>query len=397
MIRKLRTRFVLFNMFVVTVLLAVMTVIIYAFNWFSLRSQSIDTLHRAAAMSIQRADPAGEMPEELTVAWLALGMTPEGQLRVWGSDHFDLSDRESLLVILDEAASRQEDTGVLRDRKLRYYRTETLTAFTDMTTEEVVMGNIRTSCLLMFGISWCAFFLVSLLLSYITARPVEVAWEQQRQFIADASHELKTPLSVIMANAELLQSVDREAQEPYAGNILTMSYQMRSLVERMLELARVDSISPELKPLDFSQLVEDAALSVQLLYEEQGRDLKADIQEGLFVKGSESQLYQLLDVLLDNALKYSQGPGPVELSLKAQGGSCQLAVTSPGQALTAQQQKDVFKRFYRGDAARSSGGGYGLGLAIAQGVVNTHRGTIRAQGEDGHNTFLVALPTCQKP
>ena len=171
----------------------------------------------------------------------------------------------------------------------------------------------------------------------------------------------------------------------------------RILVERMLDLARVDSLKAEKKPLDFSQLVSDAALSVQLLYEEQGRPLKADIPEDIRVRGNEQQLYQLLDVLLDNALKYSEGDGAVEVCLKQQRKLCLLTVTSPGTPLTRQQQKDVFKRFYRADPARSRCGSYGLGLAIAQEIVRSHRGTVRAQGKDGRNTFLVALPTCRKP
>ena len=102
-------------------------------------------------------------------------------------------------------------------------------------------------------------------------------------------------------------------------------------------------------------------------------------------------------MLLDNALKYSEGEGAVEVCLKQQRKLCLLTVTSPGTPLTRQQQKDVFKRFYRVDPARSRCGSYGLGLAIAQEIVRSHRGIIRAQGKDGHNTFLVALPTCQKP
>ena len=172
---------------------------------------------------------------------------------------------------------------------------------------------------------------------------------------------------------------------------------MRSLVERMLEMARVDSLKAPRKPLDLSQLAGDAALSVQLLYEEADRPLTVDIPEDVWVRGNEQQLYQLMDVLLDNALKYSEGPGAVEVCLKQYRRSCQLSVTSPGQPLTRQQQKDVFKRFYRADSARSRCGSYGLGLAIAAEITANHRGSIRAQGKDGHNTFLVVLPICRKP
>ena len=132
-------------------------------------------------------------------------------------------------------------------------------------------------------------------------------------------------------------------------------------------------------------------------FEEKGRPLTADIPEDIWVRGNEQQLYQLMDVLLDNALKYSEGPGAVEVCLKQQRKLCLLTVTSPGTPLTRQQQKDVFKRFYRADPARSQNGSYGLGLAIAQEIVHIHRGSIWAQGKDRFNTFFVLLPLCARP
>lgn len=398
MIRKLRTRFVLFSMLLVTILLTVMMVMVLRVNRYALREQSISALKRAVSMPVDRWDPGEDLPEELPVAWFTLTIGPDKELHAWGSGQFDLTDREALWELMELARQEEKSVGVLKEQQLRYYRSGKAIAFADMSAEELIMANIRRSCIAVGGVSFLVFFLVSLLLSYVTAHPVAKAWNQQRQFVADASHELKTPLSVIMANAELLQSGDcgDESREKFSGNILAMSYQMRSLVERMLEMARVDNLKPRRRPLDFSELVSDAALSVQLLYEEKGRPLRADIQRDLHIRGSESHLYQLLDVLLDNALKYSEGEGTVEVTLKSQGSACLLSVSSPGTPLTRQQQKDVFKRFYRVDPARSQNGSYGLGLAIAQEIVHIHRGSIWAQGKDRFNTFFVLLPLCAR-
>lgn len=393
MIRRLRTRFVIFNMLVVAVLLLAMMFMALRFNRYTLRQRSIDSLQRITAVPPGQ-EVADLVPtEKLPATWFVLTRTEEG-LVARGSEHYDLSEPEELEQILAEAEASGETDGTLPQRSLRYYRSGNTVAFADVSGERELIRGIREGWLMSLSIIFVCFFLVSLGLSFVMTWPTEKAWKQQRQFIADASHELKTPLSVIMANAELLQSGE---ENRFAGNILTMSYQMRSLVERMLEMARLDSLKAEKKPLDFSQLVSDAALSVQLLFEEQGRPLKADIPEDIRVRGNEQQLYQLLDVLLDNALKYSEGEGAVEVCLKQQRKLCLLTVTSPGTPLTRQQQKDVFKRFYRADPARSRCGSYGLGLAIAQEIVRSHRGTVRAQGKDGHNTFLVALPTCRKP
>ena len=393
MIRKLRVRFVLFTMLLVTILLVTMLVMVFRFNKLAIQAQSIAALKRAATMPLGRWDPGDDLPEELPVAWFTLTIGPDGELHSWGSGQFDLTDRETLGALMDEARQKEQSVGVLEEQGLRYYRSGKAVAFADMSGERLILANIRRSCIAVGAASFVIFFLVCVSLSYVTVHPVAKAWNQQRQFVADASHELKTPLSVIMANAELLQSGDcGENREKYSGNILAMSYQMRSLVERMLEMARVDNLKPEQRILDFSELTSDAALSVQLLYEEQGRPLSVDVQEGLHIRGSESHLYQLLDVLLDNALKYSEGEGPVELSLKSQGRACLLTVTSPGTPLTRQQQRDVFKRFYRADPARARNGSYGLGLSIAQQIVHIHRGSIWAQGKDYGNTFFVLLP-----
>ena len=393
MIRRLRTRFVIFNMLIVAVLLLAMMFMALRFNRYTLRQRSIDSLQRIAAVPLGKDVSRWVPTEKLPATWFVLTRTEEG-LVARGSEHYDLSDPEELEQILSEAEATGETDGTLPQRSLRYYRSGTTVAFADVSGERELIRGIREGWFMSISIIFVCFFLVSLGLSFVMTWPTEKAWKQQRQFIADASHELKTPLSVIMANAELLQSGE---ENRFAGNILTMSYQMRSLVERMLEMARLDSLKAEKKPLDFSQLVSDAALSVQLLFEEQGRPLKADIPEDIRVRGNEQQLYQLLDVLLDNALKYSEGEGAVEVCLKQQRKLCLLTVTSPGTPLTRQQQKDVFKRFYRADPARSCRGSYGLGLPIAAEIAANHRGTIRVQSREGRNTFLVALPTCRKP
>ena len=221
------------------------------------------------------------------------------------------------------------------------------------------------------------------------------AWDQQRQFVADASHELKTPLSVIMANAELMQGEDlvEEDRITYSGNILSTTYQMRSLVENMLEMARVDNgtVKMNFDIVDFSQLVSDAALSFQLLYEEQGMGLRCAVPDGVQLYGSEQHLYQVMDVLLDNALKYSTPESMVSVDLANNGKNCLLSVASPGEPISREDLKNIFKRFYRADKARAMNGSYGLGLSIAESIVESHKGKIWAESEEGLNTFFVQL------
>ena len=169
---------------------------------------------------------------------------------------------------------------------------------------------------------------------------------------------------------------------------------MRSLVENMLEMARVDNGTVKMRfiPLDMSELISNAVLSFQLLYEEKGMGLRYAIAEGICVDGSEQHLYQVMDVLLDNALKYSSPNGMVSVDLIRNGRTCILSVASPGEPISREDLQNIFKRFYRADKARTMNGSYGLGLSIAESIVAAHKGKIWAESESGYNTFHVQLP-----
>ena len=223
------------------------------------------------------------------------------------------------------------------------------------------------------------------------------AWKQQRQFVADASHELKTPLTVIMTNAELLQSpsYEPEAKAQFSQSILTMARQMRGLVERLLELARVDDGRSNMAftRCDLTALVTQSVLPFEALFFEKGLTLTCQAEEGVAVQGSPAHLAQVVEILLDNAQKYSDRSGEVAVRLSRQHrGHCLLTISNPGTALSPQQLQDIFKRFYRADQARSRDGSFGLGLSIAQAIITEHRGRIWAESAGGLNTFFVQLP-----
>lgn len=204
--------------------------------------------------------------------------------------------------------------GVIEKYNLRYYRVDTplsrYLVFADITSEKATLSNLMKSSLAIGTISFLMFLGISIQLSKWAVKPVDLAWKRQRQFLADASHELKTPLTVIMTNAELAQSpeYDEENKQRFINSILTMSRQMRGLIEKMLQLARADnSDTKEITALvDFSKLVSDGILPFEPVFFEKGLTLKAQIQDSIKIIGEEGQLYQLMDVLLDNAQKYSK-------------------------------------------------------------------------------------------
>ena len=236
----------------------------------------------------------------------------------------------------------------------------------------------------------------SLLLSGWAVKPVEDAWNQQKQFVTDASHELKTPLTVIISNAELLQQpgYSDEKRQCFSESILSMSRQMRHLVESLLNLARLDSTldTDELHAnLDFSALVEECILPFEPMYFERGLLLESEIEPGLQVCGNEVPLRRCVDILLDNAQKYSE-PGTVRVRLCRDARQAVLTVTNPYPELSKRECRDVFKRFYRRDSARTDSGSYGLGLPIAEGIVEKHGGKIRCDWENGEICFTITIP-----
>jgi len=396
LIKRLRTKFVLINMSIVLAMLLVIFGTVYESTKRNLETESILMLQSVASES-GMVEPEGK---HARLPYFTLQLSIHGKVLAIGGDQFDLSDEAFLREIVDAALSSDAHTGVVEAHQLRFFRALRPTGLTivyaDISSERAVLQTlVRNSALIGLG-SGLAFLLISIFFARWAVRPVEKAWKQQRQFVADASHELKTPLTVIMTNAELLQEpdLDPDRKQQFAGNILTMSIQMRSLVERLLELARVDNgmVQTAMGQVAFSSLAKEAVLPFEALFFEQNMTLYSQIQEDIIVKGSEAHLRQLIEIFLDNAMKYGSRPGWTEVSLHCQGNSCLLVVSNTGEPIAAKDLKNIFKRFYRVDQARTMNRSYGLGLSIAETIVRDHRGKIWVESQQGINRFFVQLP-----
>ena len=399
MIKKLRIKFICVIMAIVMVLLGCILGVVIFFTGQSMEMQSISMMRAIATSPFQQGLPGKNVYEEVRLPFFTVQISNRGELIAASGGYFDLSDREYLQEIANAALTSEGETGELENHDLRFLKSVSprgiTIVFSDTTTESATLKHLFYSCMAIFFVAMVVFLGISVLLSHWVIKPVAVAWDQQRQFVADASHELKTPLTVIMTNAELMQGDDtgEEDRKAYAGNILGVTYQMRSLVENMLEMARVDNgtVRMQFSTIDFSQLVSDAALSFQLLYEEKGMGLQCSVPDGIVITGSEQHLYQVMDVLLDNALKYSTPGSMVSVDLVTTGRNCILSVANAGEPISKEDLKNVFKRFYRADKARAMNGSYGLGLSIAESIVEAHKGKIWVESEDGTNIFHVQL------
>lgn len=398
MIKQLRIKIVCIIMVIVTVLLTAILGLVCYSTQMQMRTRSLAALKAASPEPMRPGGPGDRERSPSFVLWLL----PDGKLDAYGSSYYDLTDSEQLLEILQEAMADDRQTGILHSRNLRFYRMDrghgVGYAFLDISTEIRTMQTLIFSCICIGIVALAVLFVIAVLLARWLVRPVEEAWNNQRQFISDASHELKTPLTVILTNAELLQSeeYDPSAKQRFARSIQTMSVQMRGLVESMLALARVDDrdARANMEPVDLSALAENCVLPFEPVYFEAGRTLESSIAPDILVQGNAQQLQQVLDILLDNGCKYSRPGSSAQLALVRQGhNSCLLTVATEGAPLSAQQCKDIFKRFYRVDEARSMNHSYGLGLPIAERLIARHRGKIWCQSKAGVNTFSIHLPT----
>lgn len=401
MLKKLRIKFILINMLLVTVILSAVFGFVYHFTRVSLEDESVSMMQSIAEDPLYLMD-IGEQGGNVRLPYFILKINSRGDIIAAGGGYYDLSDRDFLEQLLREALLSKNSVGVIKDYNLRFYRTASgggvSIVFADTTSEKATLLSLLRILLLIGGGAFLVFLGISALLARIAIKPVETAWQQQRQFVADASHELKTPLTVIMTSAELLQSpdYDEQSRSGFAENILVMSKQMRSLTERLLELARADSGTnlPAFEKFDFSSTVKNAVLPFEAVFFEKGIELSSEIEDNIIVNGDREHLRQVLEIFLDNAQKYAFAPGSAVVKLERCGKSrCRLSVANTGEPIAPEDLKNIFKRFYRTDKARSRDGSFGLGLSIAESVVLRHRGKIWAESKNGMNTFFAELPT----
>ena len=400
MLKRLRIKFISIMMTIITLMLLVILGLILHFTQRNFVTDSMEIMRNTIMEQNAPRRPDGRQPF-VPRPYFILSYNEKGELfSQGGEDFFDLSDKGFLEELMAQAESGPPE-GLLRSYKLRYLSIHTpdgaqRVIFMDASAERSAMVGLLRNCLLVGAAALVVFFALSVSLARVIVKPVERAWNEQRQFVADASHELKTPLTVISTNAELLASPDYSETEKsrFAGNIADVAEKMRSLVEGLLELARADNGSMQLnmEVVDMSRLVSDTLLLIEVLYYENGLSLESSVEENIRIRGSGQYMEQILEILLDNALKYSQPGSTVKLFLRRQGASCLLTVENQGDTISHEDLKNIFKRFYRTDKARSDSESYGLGLAIAESIVSAHKGKIWAESENGVNRFYVRLP-----
>ena len=282
------------------------------------------------------------------------------------------------------------------ENNLAFYKTDkdgyTLVAFKDNTVINESAMTLFRYTLIFGGVALVLFFFLSVFLARKIVNPLEESYHKQKQFISDAGHELKTPVSIVSANAELLA---REiGDNAWLKNIQYENERMGMLVGQLLDLARTENVTPQMEHINLSRLVDGEALPFESVAFEKGLALNTNIAANIFVVGNGTQLKQIVSILLDNAIRHSKEQGEVYLSLTKEHGFARLAVINKGDELTEEQHSKIFERFYRVDTARNSEDKhYGLGLAIAKAIAASHKGNIGVRCFNGFVEFNVQIPT----
>ncbi len=414
MFKRLRRNIVITVMLSLVAFLLVTLCAIYYFSYQQISRENMEMLERYSSIFSLEAPPGSSLPPDLPDAaptdaplipdtdtsenafqlstFYSVALDDQGNVLATDKGRSGIYTEAELETIADDILETGNSSG--RMGSLIYLITDktdyTLVAFRDNTETESSFHTLLTITLVTGCIAIVVLFILVCGLSGRLVRPLMENDLKQKQFVSDAGHELKTPISVIDANAELLSR--QIGENTWLDNIRYESDRMRVLITQLLDLSRAENAAPVTESLDLSRLTAGEVLAMESLAFENGLQIEEDIENGIVLNGSRTQLAQLTAILLDNAIRHSKGADTIRLSLKKDRQHAVLSVSNHGDPMTPQDIEHAFDRFYRADQARNDTGHYGLGLAIAKAITSSHKGNISASCSDHVITFTVTLP-----
>ena len=303
-------------------------------------------------------------------------------------------DEQEAIEMAQTAAKRKSARGFLNSYRYCGVPTDDGTRWFFLNREgelQTFRSFLWSSCGISLG-GTVMVLLLLILLSRRIVRPIAQSYEKQKQFITDAGHELKTPITIIRADTDVIEE-DLPANE-WLSDIRTQTERLSSLTNDLIYLSRMEeeTAKPQMMEFPFSDVVLETAQPFQAIARTQNKTFEVDVQPMQSLKGDEKSIRKLVSILLDNAMKYSPEGGRIALSLKKTGKQIRLSVTNTATNLEKGSADRLFDRFYRADSSRNSEtGGFGLGLSIAKAVTEAHKGRIHAESPDGVSLTVEAV------
>mgnify|MGYP002534873432 CR=1 FL=1 len=402
MIRRLRWKIVAINMAMVTaVLLAVFVGVLV-----SSRAAVERTVNQRLMQVVQTGRYDASLPGEGSAApCFVADVYPSGTVRLSGSSYYQLDDQDAMAEIVTACLEQGDSSGILRSYHLRYLRADgplyTRIAFTDAAQEDATLRAVVKMCLLVGAAALAVLLGCSYLLAGLAARPVARSLDQQRRFLSDASHELKTPLTAISGYAELIEngmiSSDDEIRR-MAGEIHNNSGRLITLINDVIRLSELDEEQDEiLEKVPLSVVAQSSVKMLQINAEKHHVTLTFE-GEDAFIWGTRQMVDEVVYNLCDNAIRYNKENGSVTVRVYRENGRAVLQVQDTGIGIPQECQERIFERFYRVDKGRSKlTGGTGLGLAIVKHILMRLKGELKLVSTPGQGTIItIAFPSCEE-
>jgi signal transduction histidine kinase len=410
MIARFRRRFVLVCMLSVTTVLIAILLAVNVMNYRTQTSRADHTLD--FLMENGGAFPAIQPPAEgggatggnprmdetnpearFTTRFFTVTFADDGTVESTNVESVAAIDREKAETLAQKAYASGNLSGWMGAYRFRV--DGALVIFLDASNTRAGIEQIAVASCAITASALLVIFLLMVIFSRIASRPVADSMRKQRQFITDASHELKTPLTIISANAEIIEM--NFGENDWSRSIGKQTERMAKLIQNLIELTRIDEGAKKLVPTRFnlSDAVYDTAMTFATPAARRGLTVSVDAPPDVFAQGDEASARQLVSILMDNAVKYADPDGEIRVRLNTAGKYAHLAVSNPFQNGNALKTDRVFDRFYRASEARTGDGSYGLGLSIAKSLVDAMRGRITAAADSG--AFTVSVRFNAKP
>jgi len=421
MFNRLRNRFLVVNMVIITFIMLVAFAAIYTITYQNVRNDIDMELGRVSEFFHKPDGNRGSggaqpkqglmdkpmdnrnPPPERSVSF---SLRTDKQWSITATDSRFGMDGEFYRMAVQKASASLSPKGQFNlDGNRWAYSVQTFAdgghsiVFLDVTAQQTILTRLVYTFLIVGFVMLIIIFFVSRYFAARSIAPVKEAFDKQKQFIADASHELKTPLAVIHTNADVLLANGGdtiEQQSQWLHRIKSETERMKTLTNDLLYLTEMDDARERVlyTSVDVSDAVESVILTMEAVMFEKELALSYEIEPGLRAHGNSEQIKQVVMILLDNAAKYTNARGSVDVALKKHHHGIELTVSNTGAGIAPEHLGRLFDRFYRVDPSRSrKHGGYGLGLAIAKSIVEQHRGKIAARSVPNEKTsFHVQLP-----
>ena len=399
MIQKIKIRFLAVAMAALFVLLAIIVIGMNTINYNSIvrdADRKLDLLTQNDGRFPEFAPdkrwpiPSGMTPETpYELRYFSVLLTPTGDLVQTDTSRIKAIDNTTAVQYAAKALKEKKSNAFIGNYRfsLSAEGSSVRITFLDCSREVYSFRSFLISSICMALGGYLSFFFVILFFSNRIIRPVTESYEKQKRFITDAGHEIKTPLAIINADVDVLEM--EYGENEWLDGIQTQVKRLADLTNDLVYLSRMEETETNLQMIEFpfSDVVSETAQAFHALAQAQGKTLQCNVEPMLSLTGNEKSIRQLVNILMENAMKYSPEGGYVALSLRGQNRYLSLTVYNTTSDLIERQNlSHIFERFYRMDSSRSSQtGGYGIGLSVAKAIVAAHNGKISAATQDGHS------------